>query len=191
LDICDIDQVFKEAQSSAKTNGISEIERVQWEVLKAAFNSSKRFGINQWAIVTEILADIVNKNRDQQDSTFNMLEKEKRQLKRSVILRVCAHVAILFMVTGRVNESNIPSYNYILSSFITHFIETKQADKQMECAERVLFYISYLIGEDAQTQAYVAYVLNVEDSNVLRAIQEANNYFFQDALATKFNIALA
>lgn len=98
---------------------------------------------------------------------------------------------MLLLVTGRISDHNIQSYNEILSEYIDLLVNTKQADKDPKSVDQVIFYISFLIGEDFQSASYVKYLLNVEDSTVLQRIQQVNSDYFSQTLTHKFNVALA
>ena len=55
----------------------------------------------------------------------------------------------------------------------------------------MIFYIGFLIGEPAQIEAYVRYLLIIDDSTCLKTIYNANPTYFNEDLCRKFNIALA
>ena len=45
------------------------------------------------------------------------------EVKYSIILRVCAHVGIMLLVNGRINEQGILIYNDILKEYIEHTVD--------------------------------------------------------------------
>lgn len=122
LEFMDVDSVFKEAQSKSRTTNISELEAVQWAILKAAFKSSSpdQRGINVWSEVMNVMQGILNNLRASVQN--NAFEKEKFDIKYSIILRVFAHLAMLLLVTGRVSDSGMTAYNSILQDFISHLV---------------------------------------------------------------------
>lgn len=79
------------------------------------------------------------------------MELTKNSLELSIFLRLGAHIAMLLLVSGRINDSiqAKKSYNDIMKAFLNEFIKLKQGDKDPRNMEPVLFYISFMIGEEA------------------------------------------
>lgn len=74
-----------------------------------------------------------------------------RKLEYSIILRLSAHVAIVMMLNGRIlsGERALYNYNSILNAYIEELITLKDAERNPRAVESIIFYISFLIGDQA------------------------------------------
>ena len=91
---------------------------------------------------------------------------------------------------GRLSQHCVDQYNEIIKKYIRHLIKVKDATTQSNSIEYVLLYISYLIGDKAQKEAYVNYLLNIGDSQVLARLKDEIKKFFTDELCEQLNIAI-
>lgn len=81
--------------------------------------------------------------KEMQGSIKNDFESEKY----TIILRVFTHLAMMLLVTGRVSDIGISSYNSILSEYIDYLVKTQQAYLNSKAVESIIFYISFLISD--------------------------------------------
>ena len=81
-------------------------------------------------------------------------------------------MAITLLLQGRVSTESRESFDLILGTFISEFIATQDCAKSALKARQALFYISLLLNEEKRIEAYVSFHHSVEDTGVLKAIEE-------------------
>jgi hypothetical protein len=109
-------------------------------------------GVNMWDEVLTFLAHYTDRNvyfSPDIVSRLSAREMEMRNLEYSIVLRLSAHIAIVLMLNGRIvnGERSMSNYNSILTAYLEELIVLKEADKNPRGVESVVFYISFLLGE--------------------------------------------
>ena len=61
----------------------------------------------------------------------------------------------------------------------------------MKDLESIIFYTSFLIGERAQTQVYIRFLISVEDTSIRKDIETINKKYFSEELSRNFMVSLA
>jgi hypothetical protein len=61
----------------------------------------------------------------------------------------------------------------------------------MKDLESIIFYTSFLIGERAQTQVYIRFLISVEDTSIRKEIETINKKYFSEELSRNFMVSLA
>lgn len=118
--------------------------------------SSKNLGVNFWDEILTFMAHYTDKKvylSEEILSKMSIKEIEMRNLEYSIILRLSAHIAILMMLNGRIlfDDRAIFNYNSILTAYIEELIVLKEAERNPKAVDSIIFYISFLIGDQNQT----------------------------------------
>lgn len=127
-------------------------------------------------------------------SKIPLREREKVRTEHAINLRLSAHIAIAFLVNGRLSDSprTQNNYNAILSTYLDFltFPRPGLQDQQRPLKQSIL-YLSFLIGAERQTDTYVRFLLTVNDTVALKEINETTKQYFDDELCLRFMQALA
>ncbi len=116
-----------------------------------------------------------------------------REYEYTIRLRLATHMAIFMLLNGRImhDERSIRNYNRILSTYIDDLIAYKRPERNIKDLESIIFYTSFLVGERAQSEVYIRFLISVEDTGVRKEIEKINKKYFSEDLSRKFMVSLA
>ena len=145
----------------------SWFERIQKMIITLALSSSQQQGFNVW---DELLIELEKSTRETEISR-NAASSVEHQFK----LRFSAHMAILLMLHNRVGQ--VDTYNIILNRYIIQINESSNLHAPTKLT-LLPFYISMVLGEQAQKESYARILIGERDDSFMKSIRSKNTKYF-------------
>eukprot|EP00347_Sterkiella_histriomuscorum_P017932 403347430 len=195
--------IFKDALNSSKKQEPNWFEELQFRIVQASYQSSdqQRIGVTQWDDILDYLHNELRKieqsrelvrfdnDQHQQNGTMpsdnTLLQRELQDLEQQIKQRFITHLTIMLAVTGRLTrqENRVAQYNKIVGSYIRYLRELTDFENRFEC---LIFYISFLLGPEAQNELYFECFKYVQDTNHKKQLHYLNDQYFDQDLSQRF-----